>query len=463
MAGMALTQRPERSDTFSGMPKPRKRPRGTALASARLPLPLLMLVLALVFPITMAVYVGTTLFTPFRVIMIGLVISALVTLVRGKRINWNSADLMMVLFAAWTCVCIIRNFDSPTERLGQFLLESAAAYFVVRLYLDRFAHNIQMIKLMFVIACFAALIAIPESIFHSRFFLQATDLGLGIPYEQAIGRPVFRMELLRAHSFFSHPILYGLFCANCIALVWYTSQPRAAFVKMLVLGAAVFFSLSSAPLLAMNLQIALIAYESFTRFLTGRFKYLLTAAAVAAVFLQTFTGGGVFGVMINYLTFNQISSYNRVNIWKFGWQNIFENPIFGLVPETWFRAPWMKESIDNFWIYSTMLGGIPALALLSIAIILIMRRFYRAPGSLLPAEMRRFRLGWSFSFIALALAGFSVMLFGQMQPLFYMMLGMAASTAHLFDLEAVRRAKARKASMRAQAEASNASVQPATA
>jgi hypothetical protein len=171
----------------------------------------------------------------------------------------------------------------------------------------------------------------------------------------------------------------------------------------------------------------MIAGEFFTRGLKNRVSLALILSTAAAVILNFATNSGVVGFIVNHLTFNQASAYNRLLIWDWGLYNIMANPIFGLDADNWVRAAFMKSSCDNYWIVVTMLGGLPALSFLLAGILATVWSWGKLDLRALTPIYARFRTGWFFCYIAFAFTGFSVMFFGGLQPLFFLFLGLAGA------------------------------------
>lgn len=410
------------------------------------PLVLLLFILTICMPPTIAFYLGNFLITPYRILVIAL---APVLLIRLSRVAKNESilpDLFIVFFGFWTVVCFNLNLENPIERSGQFFLETIFAYLVGRIYVRNITTLLSVIKLMMIIAFVALALAIPEAVTRQKFILDWTSAITGVPYtDYALGTDV-RLGLRRPQVFFSNPILFGLFCSLLLPFVWYFSRTLLGRTwRTIGLLLATAISLSTAPLLALNVQVVMVTVESLTRGLKKRWTYILGGTAILMAIVNTVAKGGVIGVLLNYLTFNLVSSYNRVHIWNWGWYNIGQNPLFGLDTNYWVRPRFMKVSIDNFWIFITMQGGLPALIFLCTAIGLITWRLSKLDLDKLPARFSKARTAWFFSFYALAFSGFSVMFFGAMQPLFFFMLGIGAGVAQGFGkVTAAARPKRRK-------------------
>jgi len=417
-------------------------------ARAKLAWPIVAFFVILLMPDTLAISIGPAKVTSYRALMLVLVPFIAARLGSSKTIKLGLPDALIAAFSVWTVLCIFINFDGgpATERAGQFLLESSCAYFLARAYITSLDDLYALIRPIFLITAISCAFAVPEAITHKKPLIDLTTAITGVQPKLYVEGADIRMGLRRAQASFEHPILFGLFCASCISLLWYTEAkiiPRLG--KLAVVVVAVIVSLSSGPILAMMVQFIMIAGETATRRMKNRVAIAIGVVVVAALLVDATTNSGPFGIIINYLTFQQTSSYNRVLIWDYGLRNINVHPFFGMIPEDWERAPWMKVSTDNFWIYTGLLSGYVGWGLLSASVLSILYRFARIPDKLLSLRHIQFRRGWSIMIAAFLFTGFSVAFFGKLQPYFYFLLGLGAVGAVAYAADAQRSAPAKAA------------------
>jgi hypothetical protein len=413
----------------------------------RLPLPVVIFVLLFCVPGTIAFYVGSFLITPYRVYMMVMTPVLLAKLFSDRRLRLTDYDYLFFAFAAWSVMCICMNAENPTERAGMFLLQSISAYILARASLRSFEDLQGVVKLMFKVVVVALVLAIPEAMSHKKFILDITSAFTGVRVGQYADGHDIRFGIRRAQAFFANPILYGLFCSSIASLTWYTGRTTPESVKRLfIVASAMILAVSSGPLLAFNLQLLLMLVEFSTREIKQRWTFILAMSGVGFILIQMGTGGGLFGLVVNYLSFNTGSAYNRVAIWNWGLVNIVKHPLFGR--EGWEYGPYMKASLDNYWIAITIQGGIPCLVFLLLATLILMLKLGKVPGAALSPAAGAFRNAWFFSIIALMFTGFSVMFFGEIQPLFFFLLGMAGTMVPIYDRQAKAFALGRSAGHR---------------
>ncbi|MFN3315169.1 MAG: O-antigen ligase domain-containing protein, partial [Hyphomonas sp.] len=117
-----------------------------------------------------------------------------------------------------------------------------------------------------------------------------------------------RMGLERVQGIFAHPIHFGLFCSVTfslafVALKGVTSDMRRWITSAIVAGTG-FLALSSGALLAIILQIALIAWAFVFRRLRWRWWLLVGLIALAWVTIDLLSNRSPLRVFMSYATFS---------------------------------------------------------------------------------------------------------------------------------------------------------------
>ena len=94
------------------------------------------------------------------------------------------------------------------------------------------------------------------------------------PYSQAVHPP--RLGFFRAQTSFEHPILFGLFCSLGFANAFYIYRlnKKKQLFWMGTSGFTTFSSLSSAPLLALMIQVMMIIWDRLVRNLRAKWFVL---------------------------------------------------------------------------------------------------------------------------------------------------------------------------------------------
>src|SRR5699024_297760 len=126
-----------------------------------------------------------------------------------------------------------------------------------------------------------------------------------------------------------------------------------------VVAMSTFFSLSSGALLAFIVQCGFIAYELVTAPNPRRWRVFAWGCVLGYIVLDLIAAKSPFHTLVHKATFSVGSSYNRILIWRYGTDNVVDNPIFGIGSNDWARPSWMGDSVDNFWLLFAMQYGLP--------------------------------------------------------------------------------------------------------
>ena len=391
----------------------------------------LLVLIAIVTPDLFSFRVAGLLITPVRLATIALIIPAIAAF-SARGLKFHAFDLWFFAFALWSCLCIMRNYGmGGIENAGQFLLETAVLYFIVVASISRAAQVTAIYKTFFLVAAVLLAMAPAEIAANRHIYLDAFGVVGG---RSQLGE-IFgeRFGVIRVTTIFTHPILHGLFCAPLVAVIWYTETGFARLWKTVVVVAAAAVSLSSAPLLVIMLQFVMIAVEYATRWMKHRATIIGAAIISMLTFIHFTASRGLFAVVV-ILVLSPATAYYRRDIWDYGMIDVRRSPIFGIVVENWSRPAWMVSgSIDNFWLFQMLRGGVPSVAFLLIAIVLIYWRVFRLTDGAIPDLLRRQRRAWAHALAALLIGAVTVHLYGKAQPYLTFMIAIGAALVRLLD------------------------------
>jgi len=127
-----------------------------------------------------------------------------------------------------------------------FFLETTIVYMAARACLTSIADIRRLMLLMVAMIAVLGLLSIPEAILKQRFLHDAASMITGTWMEI---QGDSRFGMLRASSVFSHPILFGLAASALATYAWAFSYGGGRYWRMIGVGIATFFSLSSAAFL----------------------------------------------------------------------------------------------------------------------------------------------------------------------------------------------------------------------
>lgn len=399
--------------------------RGTDAENGRIPIAILLfLILAIMVPIEFSFYAGPLFMTASRVYLI---ILTFLILPHLGQLKLKAFDWFFIAHVAWTCTAylIIYPPGQAVEMAGSYALEFLVVYLAARIFLQRVDQMRAVIILIFVMVFISGAMALPEALTGIRFVHEFGEAITGFTYR--LGSEM-RMGIYRAHSFFEHPILYGIFCASSFSLVWFMSTPMQRLYRAPIIAAATWLSASSAPILILLVQIGLLVIERLTRKMKRRDKALAWMTGTFVLIIEVFTGRGIVGI-VTLMTINPGTAYTRRAQWNFAIDDVMRNPWFGFRPELYTRPFWLAPSIDNWWLLIMMRSGIPSLILLALSALFLWIAIARREG---PPLFSTLRMAWGMTMIAVILGAATVTFFGKLQPLFAFYMGMGAALASCY-------------------------------
>ena len=384
---------------------------------------LLLLIIVIMVPIELSLRAGPLFLPASRIYLICL---TFVVLPRLGELKLQLFDWLFIGHVIWSCVAfmVVYGPGGAIEMSGSYALEFLIVYLAARIYLRDLAQLMSVVRLLLVCVIVSGLVALPEALTGIRYAHKLASAITGYSYRIDYAE---RMGITRAASLFEHPILYGVFCASSLSLIWFTSTLRQRFVRAPLIAAATWLAASSAPLLTLALQLVLIAVEWLTRGLKMSRDKLLAALAVSFfVFVKLFVGRGLVGVLA-LMTLNPATAYTRQTQWDNAIDDVLRSPLFGFVPGEYTRPFWLAASIDNWWLLIMMRSGIPSLILLALSALFIWVALARRQSDV-PLFINM-RLGWGLMMLALVLGAATVTFFGKLQPLFAFYMGFGAALA----------------------------------
>ncbi len=372
---------------------------------------------------------------PWRMVCLVLLPWVISRLARG-RFPYRPADLWMFVGSGWMIISFVAvyGFGEGFVRGAALAFDVIVPYVIARVSI-RDISDLRRLLVAFApgIALVGAIMAV-ESISHQQIVkpFAASIFGRLSRYENGVavglGRGFYeiRLGLLRASGPFNHPILAGVFLAALLPLYWTSGLRRWPFYAGVAASLLSFFSVSSAAIFALALGVALLAYDiagKYATFLTWRLMFALATAVL--LFGQVVSEKGLSALLIR-VSLNPATGYFRRLIWHFGWISVEKHPWFGIGFKDYERHAWMVASVDNYWLLLAMRHGlITAFAFLAatIAAIYSVARMTRYVNR----SDRKFLVGMGIAVFILAVAGFSVALFGPMASWYFMLLGAALS------------------------------------
>ncbi|MBU1213341.1 MAG: hypothetical protein KJ587_19055 [Alphaproteobacteria bacterium] len=394
------------------------------------PLPVTLVIASFLCPTELSLFLGGLRLPPHRIALIVLFPIALYRLLFSRHVRLQGFDLVFVAFNIWTVAVFTSHAGTPDGLVygGSLALESLGAYLVARAYVRDHQSLMASLKVMLLAIATAALIALPETLLGQNF---AHDLLRALTgYEHPVAVET-RLGLTRAYATFDHPIHYGTFCAGLLTLLLYAERRQnRRYGRATIIGGATFLGLSSAPMLCLALQFAMMAWDRLTRGIRSR--ALMTFALIAGLYVgvSLVSDRGPIGLIATGLTLDSWTGYYRMQIWIHGLENVWANPWTGIGLADWERPWWMvSDTVDAFWLVVAMREGIPAFLLLTLAIAMLVAAAVSKGLSTPDRQTHRILRGWLISLIALCLIGATVHFWNVLYAYFFFFLGLGGVLA----------------------------------
>ena len=389
------------------------------------------IVIILLVSIALPVYfnIGPLRLSPNRLILLIAFFPVTLRWLSGAAGPWRMADFCVIGLCVWGAIAMFVSAGTTTIQFsGITTLETFGAYMTGRAYIRTERQYTTAIRLLGMIV----LLLVPGTIIESLTGLRVYN-NLFDPVFQTFRWSGYepRMHLFRAQAVFEHSILFGVFTAFCFAPIlanMRTNSGRAkAWIQSSPVLVATFFSLSTGAYLGLMVQLFLMFWGVTLRKIRYCWWLLGTLVILAYVVVDAISNRTPFQVFSSYVAFDEHNAYWRVLIFRFGMENVWEHPLFGLgaFVNEWKRPDFMVTStVDNFWLVFALTYGIPGFLLIFGTYTVVLTRLMRA--NLTSPQLQRHRNALVFSFIGLGIAIGTVHLWNATFVFIMFMMGAAA-------------------------------------
>lgn len=355
-----------------------------------------------------SILAGPLLIGPYRLLLMILSIPLILGWVRGKYGGFLASDFLMLGHVIWISVALAAN--GQASRIIEYGVAQVFDIFVAYLLGRAAIRSKQDFYLFAKFFLLILLILVPFAFLEStqgKMIIQ--NLFRGIPNLKVFNDTTLnypqRLGLMRAQTSINHPIVYGVYSSigfsfGFVAMKYY--KGGQGFFKRLIWGAGsiggVFFSLSAGALVSLMVQFMLIGWNKVMAALEWRWYLFAGVFSSVYIFLDIVAARPPLLVMARFVAFSGSTAWNRYLIWRFGTDEVWRHPIFGMgLFEDWIRARWMVPSIDNHWLLVAMRFGLPAIILLLGAYFYVMTRLARTNLKDDP-ELSAIRYAYFFTF-----------------------------------------------------------------
>jgi hypothetical protein len=398
-------------------------------AFRKTPLPITLAILSFISPTELSLVVGDLRLSAHRIVFLVFIPFALYRLALRPDCRLKLYDIPFFGLAFWQVFAFTYHGGAGGFAFGgSSALESLGAYAIARAYIRDLDTLQAAMRIVFYSIVLAALIALLDTFTGSHFIHGVLRDVLGGPPLPPVE---FRKGLVRAASTFDHPIHYGTYCAAMFALVWMSEPQRTwRYVRAIGMGVAAFLAMSSAPLLSLCLQCAMMAWNRLTISIPFRAQISLAILFGLYVGVLLVSNRPPLQILISVATFDPWTGYYRMLIWEYGLQNVWDSPWIGIGLADWERPKWMFSStIDAYWLVLTLRSGIPSFLLVASGIFMIGYGVVKRGRGSRDAQRRRMSAGWMISLIGICLLGATVHYWNVPHALLYFVLGLGGALA----------------------------------
>ena len=372
-------------------------------ADNRLPIPAALYLLCVLVPVFFNL--GPLVMSNLRLLLLIVTVPLLAQIFMGRFGRVYATDGLFVAFILWTFVALaVNNPDKVVQNVGSAGIEFLGGYAVGRAYIRTPGQFFALCRWMVVLVLFTLPFSVAEALTGQPHLVNLLNKLPGL----SSVTPVHiegRLGLERVQSLFAHPIHYGLFCSVAFSMAFVALRDHTStawrYVSAALIAFSGFLALSSGALLAIFLQMGLIAWAAIFDRIRWRWWLLVGLFALAYVVIDILSDRSPIRVFMSYATFSAHNAYWRGIIFEWGMKSVWAHPLFGIGLNDWER-PWFmySGSMDNFWLVNGVRYGIPGFALLALGYILIIAKVMRRDFDS-DRTLTMIRRAWVFTFLGL--------------------------------------------------------------
>jgi O-Antigen ligase len=372
--------------------------------------------------------IGPALLNPHRLFLVLTFVPFFGKWLSGDKGKVYGVDFLFLSFVLWMdlSIFVVHGF-ARYELIVMNTIETFGSYLVGRVLVRNQRDFDRILKFLSITLMIFVPAAILESFTGIRVFAAAADLiGKTHPWIHADGTYQKRLGMYRSQMVFEHPILFGVFASTAFGLLYYTNRPnddgvygyRRAWLSFVT----VFFSLSSGATLSLGAQMGMAGWDWIMGKVRNHWKLLIGLIVLAYVVVDLISNRTPIQVFITYAAFSAQNGYMRINIFIYGMDNVWANPIFGIGMKNWIRPSWMgSSSVDNYWLLMAMRHGFPGFILVASTFLTIIISLGRLKiHDVYVANMRK---GLVVALIGLSLSLMTVHMWGQTYAFVCFLLG----------------------------------------
>jgi len=396
------------------------------------------LVLSFLIPSEFNFTLGSLVLNPYRLVLICLAPYMIyLTISKSRNVEWGLSDALALAIGTWPIIAFTLNTDLSTglESGGILALELILPYFLIRLNVNTHEQRIAFAKTLFLMVSVLFLLGLPDAIFGRHFIRELSGILAGSPYS---GIPEQRFGIWRALGPTDHGIIFGTLCATAFpaAVILAKKHPKFWVVAVLSVGGTII-SASSAPILAMTVQLGMLVWARLTQGLRFRWWLLLGLFIVFYFIIDIISNRDPIRVMFTYLLINPQTGYARYYMWtnsisvaaQSTWGLIvgygYSTEIFSIIDNFYWRNL-LEHTIDSFWLVLMLRFGVTSVLLYLILVILVFSKSLNYVFSSNRRRDRYFMQAWFIAAFAMTLIAATVHFWGYVACVYMMLIAVCA-------------------------------------
>jgi len=381
---------------------------------------------------------GNFVLGPYRMVLIGLApYLAWLAFTKKHRVKWGLHDVLALVIGIWPIIAFTLNtgIGAGLESGGIQSLELTLPYFLIRFHVNTHKQRVSFSKILFLMVVVLFILGLPESILGRHFTHEIASLVTGSSY---VGVYEQRFGVWRTLGPTDHAIIFGTLCVIVLpaAITLAKYYPKFWILAALSVGGTIM-SASSAPILAMIVQLGMLAWARLTKGLRFRWWLLLSLFVLFYLVIDIVSNRDPIRVMFTYLLLNPQTGYARYYMWinsfeaatQSAWGFIvgygYSTEIFSVINSSYWRNL-LERTVDSFWLVLMLRFGITLPALYLIFVVLVFTKSTKYVFGSHHRQYRHFMQAWFIIAFAMTLIAATVHFWGYMACVYMMIMAVCA-------------------------------------
>lgn len=397
------------------------------------------------YPEYLRLSIGTIDFSVGRIVVMALLLRCLISDKLRSRLIWSTLDTWVSLSIATTVIIYTISCGLSVEAIenrGGLIIDTWFTYLTVRFIVTNKKSLITFIKIMGVILAPLAIHSAIEAVTGWQPFFQMVQFRTWRPImSEDVLATQTRWGLTRAIGPFGHPIMLGSCFVMFLPLIWAIRCQIGlwrilSYLLSVVVILGAISSMSSGPWGMLLIVFLCLALEKWKRWTKAIIIFFLLLCALA----EFGSNRLLYHVALEYINLGKGDWYSRARLIDAAIDNINEwwlagyggiDPGWGSRDGGYFYGDFTDA--NNEFILIGMEAGFFAVFALCGMLVLAFRRLVRAGSQTKDTQLKSLYWSLGTALVGVIAVWQGVSFFGQMNALFYCLLGVIGSACVLID------------------------------